>query len=108
MNIDLALPIAEKSLYDYLKTRESLIENKLNWTTLFSMMDHHLLAIKNGEDFDKDGKYHSVHLQYLSSILTEYYHVHPIGNDRRHKYLRIPRIGLDIDEVLADWVTPWV
>lgn len=108
MKNDLALPLAEKSLYNYLKTRESLIENKINWTILFSKIDYHLLAIKNCEDKDKDGVKHSVHLQYLSSILTEYYDVHPSGDDRKHKYLRIPRIGLDIDEVLADWVTPWV
>lgn len=108
MKTDLALPLAEKSLFEHLKKRESLIEYKLNWTELFSDMDSHLHAIKNGKDYDDDGELHSVHLQYLSSILTEYYHVHPKGDNRLHKYMQIPKIGLDIDEVLADWVNPWV
>lgn len=108
MKTDLALPLAEKSLFEYLRKRESLLEYKLNWTELFSEMDQHLHAIKNGQDYDDDGELHSVHLQYLSSILTEYYKLHPKGDNRFHKYLQIPKIGLDIDEVLADWVTSWV
>lgn len=108
MKNDLALPYAEKSLYEILKTKDSLIENKIQWTTLLSKIDFHLHEIKNGNDTDSDGKKHSVHLQYYSSVLTEYSQLHLKGDDRKHKYMKIPKIGLDIDEVIADWVTPWI
>lgn len=108
MKIDLELPLAKKSLYNLLKTTPSLIDIKLDWTTLLSKLNYHLIAIENGEDFHTNGKLHSVYIQYYSSILTEYYKIHPKGDDRTHRYMSIPKIGLDIDEVLADWVTPWV
>jgi uncharacterized HAD superfamily protein len=39
-----------------------------------------------------------------AAFLTEYYKIFPQGDDRPHKYLTQPRIGLDIDEVLADFM----
>lgn len=105
--IDLELPLAKKSLYNLLKTKESLIENKIDWTTILSKINFHLIAIENGDDY-YDGVLHSVHIQYYSAILTEYYKINPQRDDRLHKYMHIPRIGLDIDEVIADWVNPWI
>jgi hypothetical protein len=42
-----------------------------------------------------------------AAFLTEYYKIYPQGDDRDHAYLNAPKIGLDIDEVLADWVGHW-
>ena len=42
-----------------------------------------------------------------AAFLTEYYKVYPIGDDRNHKYFTDFKIGLDIDEVLCDWVGNW-
>jgi len=108
MKIDLELPLAKKSLNNLLKTKDSLIDSRVDWTVLLSKINFHLIAVENGEDYAADGQLHSVHIQYYSSILTEYYKLHPTGDDRLHKYMNIPKIGLDIDEVLADWVTPWI
>jgi hypothetical protein len=36
--------------------------------------------------------------------LTEYYSIHKQGDNRTHRYLKIEKIGLDIDEVLADFI----
>jgi uncharacterized HAD superfamily protein len=33
--------------------------------------------------------------------------LYPEGDNRPHNYLTKKRIGLDIDEVLCDWVTAW-
>ena len=37
-------------------------------------------------------------------MLTAYYKIYPQGDDRPHKYLSNVKIGLDIDEVLSDFV----
>ena len=39
--------------------------------------------------------------------LVSYYKHRPEFDDRRHAYLRIPRIALDIDDVLADFIPTW-
>jgi len=105
--IDLELPIAKRSLQTLLKTKESLLSNKVKWSAILAKLNFHLTAIENGDDYF-EGVLHSVHIQYYSSILTEYYKTNHSGDDRLHKYMTIPKIGLDIDEVLADWVTPWI
>lgn len=94
-----------------------------NWRRGFSWMQtlsaayRHLHKFEKGEDFDEDypeelvkkyGK--TLHLANaawgIASLIT-FYKIHPQGDDRLHKYLSRPKIGLDVDEVLADWVGHW-
>lgn len=79
-----------------------------SWSVLLSKIEFHSNAIARGEDYDTDGFLHSVWVQYYSSLLSESYVLNPSGDDRNHSYLNTPNIGLDIDEVLADWVTAWI
>lgn len=80
----------------------------MKWSKVISSMKRHLAAIERGEDFDPEtGLLHSAHVMCNAGFLTEYYRIYPQGDDRPHNYLRRPRIGLDIDEVLADWVGHW-
>lgn len=80
----------------------------MKWSNVIASCERHLQAIKNGEDFDKEsGILHSAHLMTNAAFLTEYYKIFPQGDDRHHRYLATPKIGLDIDEVLADWVGHW-
>lgn len=106
--VDLELPKAKKELFNLLQNKDSLLNDKISWKTLLSKLNFHLIAVENCHDYHTDGVLHSVYIQYYSSILTEYYLHHPMGDDRSHKYLVAPKIGLDIDEVLADWVTSWI
>ncbi len=77
----------------------------MKWSKVISSLERHLQAIKRGEDLDQEtGLLHSAHVMCNAAFLTEYYKIHPQGDDRPHKYLSVPRIGLDIDEVLADFV----
>lgn len=71
-------------------------------------MKRHIQAFEDGEDYDKEtGLLHTAHIMCNAGFLTEYYKIYPQGDDRPHKYLKTPKIGLDIDEVLADWVGHW-
>lgn len=83
-------------------------ENGMKWSKVLASLERHLQEIKKGEDYDEEtGLLHSAHIMCNASFLTEYYKIYPQGDDRPHRYLNQPKIGLDIDEVLADWVSYW-
>lgn len=83
-------------------------EQGMRWSKVISSLERHLQAIKRGEDFDPEsGLLHSAHVMTNAAFLTEYYKIYPQGDDRPHSYLKSPKIGLDIDEVLCDWVGGW-
>lgn len=76
----------------------------MKWSTVIDSLERHLLAFKNGEDNDfESGCMHIDHILTNAAFLKTYYRVYPQGDDRLHPYLNTPRIGLDIDGVLADF-----
>lgn len=80
----------------------------MKWSRVIGSLKRHLNAIERGEDYDKEtGCLHSAHVMCNAMFLTDYYKIYPEGDDRMKTHLRIPKIGLDIDEVLADWVSHW-
>jgi 5'(3')-deoxyribonucleotidase len=83
-------------------------EKGMNWTTVIASMKRHIAAIEAGEDYDQEtGLLHAAHVQCNAHFLNAYYYLYPQGDDRPKKWKNTPKIGLDIDEVLADWVTAW-
>lgn len=83
-------------------------EAGMAWSKVMASMKRHIAAIEQGVDYDEEtGCLHSAHVMCNAAFLTEYYKIYPQGDDRPHNYLRRPKIGLDIDEVLADWVGHW-
>jgi 5'(3')-deoxyribonucleotidase len=79
-------------------------ESGMSWTKVIASAKRHLLAIEAGEDFDAKTKlYHAAHLMCNAAFLTEYYKIFPQGDDRPLRYLRPRKIGLDIDDVIADF-----
>ena len=83
-------------------------EKGLGWSGVIASLKRHLAAIEEGEDYDPEtGELHSAHVACNAHFLTAYYKIYPQGDDRPHKYLNPPKIGLDIDEVLCDWVGDW-
>lgn len=81
----------------------------MKWSKVIASLERHLAAIKRGEDFDPEtGCYHTAHIMCNSAFLTEYYKIYPQGDDRPHSYLSTPKIGLDIDEVLCNWLGAWM
>jgi len=91
-----------------LKYAERNWEQGMKWSKVTASLKRHLNAFENGEDYDKEtGLLHTAHIMCNAAFLTEYYKIYPQGDDRPHKYLKKAKIGLDIDEVLADWVGHW-
>ena len=74
----------------------------MDWSKVIASMVRHIEAIKRGEDFDPEsGLLHSAHVMCNAAFLSEYYKIYPEGDDRVPGQFYEPKIGLDIDGVLA-------
>lgn len=83
-------------------------EKGMLWSTVIASLKRHMAAIERGEDYDAEtGLLHAAHVACNAHFLTAYYKIYPQGDDRPHHYLKGLKIGLDIDEVLCDWVGGW-
>lgn len=113
LRYDLVNPKAHKRLVQVLtkgaeKYAERNWEKGMSWTSVIASLKRHLALLEDGEDYDKEtGLLHIDHVQCNAHFLSAYYDIAPQFDDRNHAYLRAPKIGLDIDEVLCDWITPW-
>lgn len=77
----------------------------LSWTEAIGSVERHINAYKQGEDIDPElGTYHLANAAWGLFSLMEFYKTHPEMDDRQHKYLKQPKIGLDIDDVICDFV----
>lgn len=113
LRYDLIHPLAEKGLVDVLTYGANKYSEKnwcagMKWSTVIASAKRHLAALERGEDFDPEtSRLHVDHLQCNAHFLSAYYSIYPEGDDRDHKYLRVPRIALDIDDVLGNFVGSW-
>ncbi len=81
----------------------------MTWLSVIASMKRHIAAFEAGEDIDPEtGCYHTAQIQCNASFLTEFYRIFPQGDNRLHKYLQKVRIGLDVDEVLAGFVSAYM
>lgn len=79
-------------------------ERGMAWSKVIASLKRHLHAVEAGEDYDSEsGALHSAHIAVNADFLTAYYKIFPQGDDRPKR--KIPRIGLDIDGVIADFST---
>jgi 5'(3')-deoxyribonucleotidase len=80
----------------------------MKWSRIIGPMKRHLNAIERGEDYDPEtGLLHAAHVMCNAAFLTEYYKIHPQGDDRPAFVKPKPRVGIDIDDVLADFLTKY-
>lgn len=94
----------------------------LPWLDVKASMMRHIAAWTRGIDYDFDencegcvdgkckfhsGELHIDHILTNAAFLKEYYHIYPQGDNRLHSYLKTPRIGLDVDEVICDFIGAW-
>jgi hypothetical protein len=110
LRYDLIHPEAEKGMVQVMtkgaqKYAERNWELGMSWTTVIASLKRHMAAIERGEDYDPEtGELHIDHVQCNAHFLSAYYRIFPQGDDRPHNYLSRPKIGLDIDEVICDFV----
>lgn len=77
----------------------------MKWSKVLASLKRHIAAFERGEDYDNEtGLLHMAHAMCNAAFMVQYYKIYPQGDDRPHTYLNVPKIGLDIDEVLADFV----
>lgn len=114
LRFDLVQPFAHEEMVKVLtvgadKYADRNWEQGMAWSNVIASLKRHLQAVEKGEDYDKEsGLLHSAHIACNAHFLTAYYKIYPQGDDRAHSYLNPPKIGLDIDEVLCDWVSSWI
>lgn len=110
---DLVHPWAHEQMVDVLtaganKYAERNWEKGMKWSTVLASLKRHIAAFEKGEDYDPEtGMLHIAHASCNVHFLTAYYKIYPQGDDRQHDYLKGIKIGLDIDEVIADWVSAY-
>jgi len=79
----------------------------IKFRRLIGAAKRHIAAIERGEDFDDgpkgSGMMHVGHALAELAFLAEMYRIHPEMDDRRIEVLQHHRVGLDIDDVLADF-----
>lgn len=88
-----------------------------SWKGVTASVIRHLEKFRLGEDFDMDWPpellekygptYHLANAAWGIGCLLEFYKTHPELDDRNHSYINPKKIGLDIDEVLAQWTPAW-
>ena len=94
------------------------------WSKCVASGMRHIEAFLRGEDYDfypdtcegckagdctaHTGELHTAQAAWNFDAITSYYKWFPQGDDRLHMVMPKPKIGLDIDEVICDWVGAWV
>lgn len=81
-------------------------ERGMKWSRVSGPLLRHMNAFMSGEDYDPEtGELHIAHVLCNAAFLSEYYRTFPQGDDRNQKVVyQQRRIGLDIDDVLADFI----
>jgi len=114
LRYDLVDPLAHRDMVDVLtygatKYAPRNWSNGLSWTSVIASAKRHLAAIEMGEDYDKEtGLLHAAHLACNVHFLNAFYYSFPQGDDRPKLFNKIPKIGLDIDEVICNFVKGWM
>ena len=80
----------------------------LPWMDVVASLKRHLSKFEQGEDFDDESKLlHMAHVAWNALAVVSYYKHRPEYDNRNHSYLRKPRIGVDIDDIINCFVDHW-
>lgn len=79
----------------------------MSWMSVIASAQRHIEAWKEGEDLDELGTMHLANAAWNLFTILDYYKSYPQGDNRPSKLIPKPRIGLDIDDVLADFLPEW-
>lgn len=102
------IPFEERHNYKLVDDASDNWKKGLSWKKTTGSLLRHILAFRKGEDIDPElGTYHLANAGWNILTLLDHYKNHPELDDRDHTYLKPKKIGLDVDEVLADWLPDW-
>ena len=113
LRYDLVEPRAHSDMVEVLtdganKYQSRNWENGLSWTSVLASLKRHIAAVESGEDYDPEsGRLHIAHAACNVHFLNAFYYTFPQGDDRPKRFLKLPKIGLDIDGVIADFSGAW-
>ena len=80
-------------------------EKGMEWSKCIASIKRHLAKFELGHDLDEETNLpHLAHIVANCLFLLEYYKLCPMKDDRDLGYLKPLKIGLDIDEVLCDFI----
>lgn len=114
LRYDLLHPVSQEGIVKVLtkgaeKYAPKNWEKGMSWSSVVASLKRHLAEFEKGIDYDEETKLlHIDHIQCNAHFLSAFYKIAPQFDDRSHTYLNRPKIGLDIDEVLCNWVDGWV
>lgn len=92
------------------KYEERNWEHGMPYSKILASLKRHLAKWESGADFDEESKLHHIdHVLCNAVFLSRHVHVFPEKDDRFLPYImNHKRVGLDIDGVIADFVTPFL
>lgn len=80
-------------------------EKGMEWSKCLASLKRHIAKFEMGIDNDEEtGLLHLAHAMTNCAFLIEYYKIYPQGDDRSQAYKKMPKIGLDIDDVICDFI----
>jgi len=110
LRYDLLEPFATKELVKIFTKGSEKYGDKnwlkgMEWSKCLASLKRHIAAFEAGEDIDPElGTYHMANAAWNCLALVSYYKYAPHLDDRDHSYLKNKKIGLDVDDVLADFI----
>lgn len=82
--------------------------NGLSWMSVIASFERHLKDYEMGvTNDDESGLLHISHAVTNIHFLNAFYYIFPQGDDRDKAILKLPKIGLDVDEIIVDFVGGW-
>lgn len=80
----------------------------LSWRDTMDAVKRHIAAWEKDETIDPElGTLHLANAAWGLFSLMEFYKTYRAGDDRSKKIYSMPRIGLDVDEVICDFTLAW-
>jgi hypothetical protein len=102
------IPIEDAHKYELIESGADNWRKGLSWTENIGSVKRHIAAYEDCQDYDPELlTLHLANAAWGLFSALEMYSTHPEFDDRQHRYLKRPKIGLDIDNVVADWTIAW-
>lgn len=100
------IPMEEVGKYEVVDDGANNWRKGMSWMDTYGCAMRHMQAWKKRQDIDPElGTLHLGNAMWNMATLINFSKTHPELDDRPFQH--VPKIGLDIDEVLCNWVGGW-